>query len=658
MILSLLLILTITAGGFGLTYILESERTFLWRLAAGSVIGSAIFGVVCFFLSVLAGLNFFTIIIAAGLAFLPVLCVRSGHHKKLFRHDWDKAKGRIERFTVGRAKNFAYYVFFLVLVAAFFDRAMIVTAEGIFTGASNNLGDLPFHLGAIYSFTDGNNFPPENPSFADVRFTYPFIADFLSAVFVKLGMTVRGAMLLPNVIWALSLLIILEQFAAAVSKSRMAGKIAPFILFLSGGLGFLWFFWDYWQGARGIFEILWNLPEDYTIGDKFRWGNSLVVLFVTQRSILLGMPLTLIVIHHLWGLISRRNPEIEKDKKSGPPATGVVSSFCLGLIAGTLPLIHAHSLLVLFVLGAFLFVSDLKNWKNWFSFAAGTGIVGGCLLGWMLIGSATGTSEFAAWHFGFDARGQNIFWFWLKNAGLFIPVAVAGLAIRALIPAKREDETADSEIRFSAAHLLFALPFIVIFIVSNVAKFAPWEWDNIKLLIYSFVGLIPFASYFLVWVWKKGRLFRALAGITFAVLIASGALDVWRTVSGQIEYELYNQETVKVAKEIRERTKPDALFLNAPTYNTAVVLTGRRSLMRYTGHLSSHGIDYKPREADLMRIYRGDATADLLLRKYGIDYVLVSPLERQSLQVNEEFFKRYQLFLEAGEFRVYKIADK
>ena len=100
--------------------------------------------------------------------------------------------------------------------------------------------------------------------------------------------------------------------------------------------------------------------------------------------------------------------------------------------------------------------------------------------------------------------------------------------------------------------------------------------------------------------------------------------------------------------------------MNAPTYNTAVALTGRRSLMRYTGHLSSHGIDYREREDDLREIYAGDANAENLLKKYGIEYVLISPevlkyARENSLPVNERFFQNFPLVAEAGEYRVYQV---
>ena len=649
MFLSLIFIFAITAGGFGLTYLVENKRPFMWRLAAGNVAGSSVFGVICFFISLFTGLSLLPIAVATLLVLALVLLVKTENARPIFRHDWDKAKGRIERFTFSRVQSLTYYAFFIILFAAFFDRAMIVTVDGIFTGASNNLGDLPFHLGAIYGFTDGNNFPPQNPSYAGAKFTYPFIADFVAAVYVKLGLSPRWAMLMQNVTWAFSLVVIFERFAASVTSSRLAGKIAPFILFLTGGLGFVWFFRDYWQGALGFFELLWNLPKDYTINDQFRWGNSMVVLFITQRSLLLGMPLAIIVLHFIWDLF------VGKREESG--TSRVLPAFVVGLLAGTLPLIHAHSLLVLFVVSGFLCLSSLRHWKSWIAFAAGTAIVGGALLAWMLTGSATGTSEFLAWHFGFDSRGTNIFWFWLINTGIFIPISIGGIALMVLARDQNEDQDENEPKGISHEHLIFAFPFLLIFIVSNFVKFAPWEWDNIKLLIYWCVGFTPFAAYVVALLWKGSRVFKIGAAGCLAVLIAAGSLDVWRTASGQMRYEVFDKDAAGIAKAIRERTKPDAMFLNAPTYNTAIALTGRRSLMRYTGHLSSHGIDYLPREDDVKRIYAGEATADLLLKKYGIEFVIISPSARNDLQVNDGYFAKFPLFAESGDYKVFRVGE-
>ena len=97
------------------------------------------------------------------------------------------------------------------------------------------------------------------------------------------------------------------------------------------------------------------------------------------------------------------------------------------------------------------------------------------------------------------------------------------------------------------------------------------------------------------------------------------------------------------------------MFLNAPTYNSAVVLSGRRSLMRYSGHLSSYGIDYESRETEVKRIYEGTGLADRFLQKNNIEYVIISPEETANITVREEFFYKYPPIAEAGAYKVFKV---
>jgi hypothetical protein len=86
-----------------------------------------------------------------------------------------------------------------------------------------------------------------------------------------------------------------------------------------------------------------------------------------------------------------------------------------GLIAGTLPLIHVHSLLVLFVFGIFLLIADYPKQRQWIAFAVGVAAVAVPELLWSTTGSATRVSAFIGWHFGWDSGETNILWFWLKN---------------------------------------------------------------------------------------------------------------------------------------------------------------------------------------------------------------------------------------------------
>ncbi len=225
-----------------------------------------------------------------------------------------------------------------------------------------------------------------------------------------------------------------------------------------------------------------------------------------------------------------------------------------------------------------------------------------------------------------------------------------------LRPARASTESgADQTLPPASTLLLFYIPFAALFVIANVAKLAPWEWDNIKVLIYWWIASIPFVAFAVAWMWQKGAALNVAAAVCFLVLIFSGALDVWRTVSGTVKTRVFDADAVKLADRLRSAVPPKALFLNAPTYNSAVVLTGRQSLMRYSGHLSSHGIDYLPRENDVKKMYAGGPQAEELLRKYAIDYVLVSPEERTAMRANESFFSRYPVVAEAGQYKVYKI---
>lgn len=669
MLLTFVLLSLITAGGFGLTYLFSDDETFLWRVAAGNVVGAAVFGLACFVFACFFGFSVPVITLSFLLTLAPLLIFSRQTNRRLFHKDWRKASGNLEGANFKKALGFGYYAFFLILFWLFFDRTMYENAQGIFTGGSQNLGDLPFHLGAIFSFTEGNNFPPENPSYAFAKFSYPFMADLITAAFIPFSAKVRDAMLVQNVALAFSLLVILERFTFKFTGSRLAGKLAPVLLFFCGGLGFVWFLKDFWQGAQSLTEFLWKLPQDYTIGEKFRWGNSLTTLFMTQRSLLLGMPLTIIVLQKLWetfnsqqsSVISYQNAENDTAVQHSALST---QHFTIGLLAGLLPLIHVHSLAVLFVVSAFLFFFRLDKWREWLAFGAGVVIVAVPELIWVMTGSATRLTEFIAWHFGWDKRDLGFPWFWLKNTGAFIPILVFGIwTISAAVERRNkiaENDKSERKIHhspFTVHHLYFYLPFLICFVVANLIKLAPWEWDNIKVLIYWFVGSVPFVAVFLAELWNRDKLLKAVAVICLIVLTFSGALDVWRTISGQTNNNVFSKDSVAIAEQIKNKTAPNSLFLNAPTYNSAVVLSGRRSLMRYSGHLSSYGIDYGERESDVKKIYAGDATAAILLKKYNVEYVIVSPEERSNLTVNEAFFNEFPVIAESGQHRVYKVAN-
>jgi hypothetical protein len=647
---TLFALLIITFSGTVLSsYFYEKDERLLVRLASGNVIGSAVFGLIAFAGSCLFGLSIATVLIALIITCLPSILLANKDLRSSFKFNTSSIN----------YKNLIYYAAFFILFYFFFERVMLETKEGIFTGGSQNLGDLPFHLGTIFSFTEGNNFPPENPSFAGAKFTYPFIADFITACFVKLGVNVKDAMLVQNTTLAFSLLVLLEQFTYKFTNNKLAGKIAPLLLFFSGGLGFLWFAKDFWNDGRGFLEFIWNLKVDYTIrSEGFRFGNSLTTLFLTQRSLLFGMPITLIVLTYLWKLFSIE--QLESEEKALPftfyllPLRSKLLPLSVGILAGTLPLIHLHSLIVLFIVSAFLFMFSLNKWREWVAFGVGVCLIAVPELVFAMSGTSNRTSEFFGWHFGWDAGKDNVIVFYTKSLGIFIPTLI--LAFSILFTTKNEEKKKLSLLPFTF-YLKFYLPFAACFIIANIFKLAPWEWDNIKVLIYWFVGSIPFVALAIARLWEQKVIYKLLAVVCLICLISAGIIDVWRVLSRTINYQVFDKDAVAIAEQIKAKVPPKALILNAPTYNSAIVLSGRRSFMRYTGHLSSHGIDYAPRENDVKTIYKGEGISDILLKQNKIEYVLISPIELSEMEANESYFEKFPVVAESGMYKLYKISN-
>src|SRR5262245_15167422 len=132
MLVSAVLILLVAAGGFALSYLIESDEPFLWRAAAGTVIGSAIYGTLTFVIACIAGIAFASPA-ALAITLLPLLLLRDKERWRRFKIDWQRATNKMQGGSGIKFLRFAYYAFFVVLFCLFFSQAMYQTPQGIFT---------------------------------------------------------------------------------------------------------------------------------------------------------------------------------------------------------------------------------------------------------------------------------------------------------------------------------------------------------------------------------------------------------------------------------------------------------------------------------------------------------------------------------------------
>jgi hypothetical protein len=679
-IISLALVLLVTAGGTLASYLYDEDVNFAARLCAGACIGIAALGLVGFVLASFLGLTPLTILLALLITVaLPILSLRNPDRRALVEQDL-RSTSRSIRQAVGNPTGIqlGYTVFYLVVAAILwraFQRAMIETREGIFTGLLNNFGDLPFHVSVITSFSFGNNFPPQDPTYAGVRFTYPFLTDFVSAIFVRCGADLRQSMFLENFVVALAFVGLMHRWALEMLRDKLAAILTPVLVLLNGGFGWILLWDQVTKNKDGLVGILNGLPPSFTVIPEttWRWGNAMSTLLIPQRGFLLGLPLAVIVFTQWWlageEKGKRERGEEGKGKKGkrkklkkvhmDEPAPAVSQRFPLfpyspippsarrmiaaGVVAGLLPLVHAHSFVVVMVVGGCIALLQ-RRWRDWITFAFVASVIALPQMWWSTHNSAVDAGKFFEWQFGWDHGQENPFWFWLKNTGLFIPLTLAALLWRH-----------DGKALVSRKLLVFYLPFTLCFIIPNVLKMAPWIWDNIKVLFYWWLASAPLVALLLARLWRQGIVKRAIAVFLLACVTLAGGLDVAAIVLRSNEYGIFTAPGIQFAELIKREAAPQAVVIHAPVHNHPVFLTGRRSLMGYPGHVWTHGLEFGPRESEIRRVYAGAPDANAILRKYGVAYAVVSPLEKNIMNVNDQFFSSFQLVGEVGEYRLYKI---
>jgi hypothetical protein len=690
---SLALVLLVTASGTLASYLYDEGAPFAARLCAGACIGLATFGLFAFVSASVLGLTPLAILLALLLVILLSLLTLTNPQRLLLVKQDLRSTGRALRqgYFKPSGLQFGYIIFYAVVAAILwvaFQQAMIAVPEGIFTGVLNNFGDLPFHLSVISSFAYGNNFPPDDPSFAGVRFTYPFLTDFISAIFVGCGADLRQSMFLENFVVGLAFVGVLHRWALVLLRDKLAAVLTPIIIFLSGGFGWI-FLWDELRkkNNEGLVGLLENLPASFTVipDSTWRWGNAVSTLLLPQRGFLLGLPLAVIVFTQWWlsaekpgapegdasgserkrrrgkGKKQRQAGTIEQDQTqpstekrspfpislfpASPWSPSVRRMIAAGLVAGLLPLAHAHSFVVVMVVAGCLALLQLR-WRDWIVFAVVASLLALPQMWWSTHHSAVDAGKFFGWEFGWDHGAENPVWFWFKNTGLFIPLTVAAILWRR-----------GNGPLVSRRLLLFFLPFTLCFIIPNVLKMAPWIWDNIKVLFYWWLASAPLVALLLAHLWRQGGLRRPVAAMLFVCITLAGALDVTAIVLHSKRYEVFNADGVSFAELIKQKTGPRAMVIHAPVHNHPVFLTGRRSLMGYPGHVWTHGLEFAPREAEIRRVYAGAPDAGAILEKYGVAYLVLSPLERNLMTVNEQFLSNFKIAGEVGGYRLYQISN-
>jgi hypothetical protein len=547
--------------------------------------------------------------------------------------------GDLLRDLVGRLDPWATALVALLVVrwALLWSSALTLRPDGLWAGHEYIWSDWPTHLGIVTHFAFGGNFPPEHPLFAGLPLSYHYLSDLTPAAFVVLGMDPLAVLPLHSFVLSILAVLGIYAFARRLGGVRSIATLAVILFVFGAGLGWIATVARI-DSSHDLFGTLANAPWDATAQTDLhiRFFNPYFAFLMSQRAYLYGLPIAMLTVTLLVRAARRRS----------------VRTFTLaGIVAGLLPLAHLPTLLALAMVTPFLaFLLAPRPWhlraipwRGWIVFhVVWVAVAVPQLL--MQLGGGAGALAAFRLDLGWVAAPDPWWWFWLKNLGLFIPLGLLALGARRILPPR--------------AHRTL-LAFMPIFVVANTFAFQPWDWDNHKILIYWFLAVTILVAALLVRAWRSSRSAAVrllLVGVVVTMTLGP-ALENLDQLEGHGQYRMLTTEQLQLAAEIRDVTDPKALLVGGmQPQDPLMELTGRRLLMGYWGQLWVSGIAYQQRQADVGTIYTMGPGAVDLLRTYKVDYVVIGPDERSTLNANEAAYAdRFPVAARTENYRVYDV---
>lgn len=506
--------------------------------------------------------------------------------------------------------------------------------------------DWALHLSQVHAFAYQPFFYvlSNNPIFAGHDIAYPFATNLVSGLLVKSGVSVVLAFVVPSLIYSLCLLIALYTFGKIMTQSGAAAILGIFLFLLSGGFEFYYYFGDLAKDFS--LEKMLYPPEHYTfLEDKgFYWKSVILSSLIPQRALLMGMPwmlfsLSYLLYHYKSGFVKARDEYL----------------FLAGLLTGPLAIVHSHSLLALFFICAFLFFTDLKNYRRWIFYGVGVALTAVPWLHYLVGSDTSGFLEFyPGWYSNKSERDEFFLLFWLRNWGLFFPMAIIALG---LVFVRGSRWLNFGSFLYGKERLLY-IAFAILFVLANLFKFQPNLWDNTKLLLWSHLGLSFLVAHFLVLLFRKGHAAKFATVILVWFTCMSGLVDLVKSLHVHREsYVMLPRAQLELGEKLRELSQHDDIIMspNHHLHFTSTV-TGRGILMGYRGWLWTYGFDSGERDRDMSRIYQGDSETKSLLVKHSIDYVVIDQLALKDYSADKAYFdEHYEKVIDEHGVNVYRV---
>lgn len=462
----------------------------------------------------------------------------------------------------------------------------------------NNLGDMSIHVTFIRYLASGVPFWPDSPICTGVPLTYPVGTDLFNAVLLVLGVN-----LIIGLIWV-------GLIGAACTGAALLRWGGAFVLFgaLCNG-GFVVF--EEWMQPGAKWEI-----RDYL--GECSWKSIPLALLVTQRGLLYALPACALLLDK-W-----------RTRFLGAPARPGWQLPQWGelLLYSTMPLFHLHAFLFLSVALGWWILSVPAARKEVFLLGIRalipatllTLLVTGCFSGKETVGFDLGWTWDAP--DGQNPERPSFVAYLFRNFGL-LPVLLAWLLV-ALVRNRREN---DAKV---AVHI--AVPALAIFIACFFIRFAPWDWDNSKLIMLAYLALLP-----PLWTQLIGRWPAPARWAVCFIMFFSGFISVLGGMSGKYKgYGIGSNSRMDALATAVQEIPPGERFASYPTWNHPLLLIGRKVAMGFPGHVYSHGLGSSARDRKMEALMKGEPNWRELARDLDVRYVFWGEMERHNYKDSKQ----------------------
>ena len=517
--------------------------------------------------------------------------------------------------------------------------------DGALHVGQSTYGDINLHLGITMSLRNAA-YPPDYSILAGTPLGYPFFADSMATSMVLFGSSVTQAYIVTGTLMTVLVYLGFVIFTWELTRGPVPVILAFVLMFLNGGLGFLYTFDGVMKDPTALREVFtgWYKAPANQPDLNLRWVNVVCDMLLPQRTLACGW---MTLLPALWLLLNA-----VRENRRG-------TFVLLGVWAGAMPMAHTHSFLCLGIISAAAMLcraihpgresrkSQMINFLIYGGIAVALAVPQ--LLTWTFpqsFGSSSLKFRFNWMNNQGDGRLiDEYFWFWIKNVG---PVYL--LIVPAVLSQKR-----------GGFCRMLGLGALLIYAVAECFQFQTNVYDNNKLFYVAYMAVLPSVGLYLETLWQRLRGVRGrafLAACFMAVCTLSALLSIGREAVS--DYQLFSASEVEAAEFIDENTDPTGLFLTGHQHNNAVTaLAGRHILCGASTFLYYHGLDYAQQEADTRRLFEAPSENEALFEEYGIDYVYISGRERSDFSVDEGYFAEHgTLLFDNGDIRVYALSEE